>query len=118
MGQRAGRRLGLLPLYGPDGEVAGSAATGGQPEVITLRDPVPGEYRLVVYNYDGGDADDWSGTVSYRNPTPRVVNEREAWTLTCTDRDGRVKATRDVVVDRGETVDLANVCAQRSRAGR
>ena len=105
-------------LYGPDGEEVASAATGNQPETMTLRDPVPGEYRLVVFNYDGGADDDWSGTVTYRNPTPAVVNDREAWTLTCTDKNGRVKAVRDVVVDRGETVDLKNVCSQESRAGR
>ncbi|WP_336921579.1 hypothetical protein [Aquipuribacter sp. SD81] len=104
-------------LLDAEGQVVGSAATGGQPEVITWRDPVPGEYTLVVFNYDGGADDDWSGTVTFRGPTPRVVNDPEAWTLTCTDQKGEVKAVKEVVVGRGEVVNVANVCNPGSRAG-
>ena len=34
----------------------------------------------------------------------------EAWQLTCTKPNGQVQSTRDVVVERGETLDLGNAC--------
>ncbi|MFC3689719.1 M14 family zinc carboxypeptidase [Aquipuribacter hungaricus] len=102
-------------VFDSEGNEVGSAATGNQPEVLSLADPVPGEYTVMAFNYDGGDANDWAGTVGFRNPTPRVVNEPESWVLTCTDRRGTVKSVREVVVGRGETVDLGNVCVTRGR---
>lgn len=106
-------------VRGPNGDIVGSAATGDRPEVLTLRDPVPGTYTLVAFNYSGGGVDgrDWAGTIEFRNPTPRVVNEPEPWILTCTDRRGKVTSVKEVFVERGETVDVGNACIQRSRAG-
>lgn len=98
------------------GEVVGSAATGDRPEVLTLRDPVPGTYELVAFNYSGGaeGGRDWTGTLSFRGPTPRVVNEPEPWFLTCTDRRGIVRSVKEVFVERGESVDVGNACSPRS----
>ncbi|WP_380164419.1 M14 family metallopeptidase [Jannaschia sp. R86511] len=99
-----------------DGEVVASAATGDTPEVITIRDPQPGTYELVAFNYARGaeGAGDWTGTLDFRGPTPRVVNEPEPWILTCTDRRGTVKSVKEVFVERGESVDVGNACSPRS----
>ena len=81
---------------------------------------MPGTYTLVAFNYSGGGVDgrDWTGPISFRNPTPRVVNEPEPWILTCTDQKGDVKAVREVFVERGETVDVGNTCSQNSKAAK
>ena len=105
-------------VRGPDGSIVGSAATGNRPEVLTLRDPVPGTYTLMAFNYSGGGVDgrDWTGSIAFRNPTPRVVNPPEPWILTCTDQKGVVKSAREVFVERGQQVDVGNVCSANSKA--
>ena len=99
-------------LIGPDGEAVGSGATLANPELITIPDPQPGTYTLEANNYLGGSAQyDWSGTVTFRNPNPpSPTGTKEAWLLSCADKRGNVLATREVVVDRGETVDIGNAC--------
>ncbi|WP_224277972.1 M14 family metallopeptidase [Nocardioides lacusdianchii] len=99
-------------LTGPDGEPVGSGATLANPEVIRIPDPQPGTYTLEANNYEGGSADfDWSGAVTFEGPTPpSPTGTREAWLLTCTDRRGDVVATREIVVDRGESVAVGNAC--------
>jgi len=99
-------------LYGPDGEPVGSGATLANPEVITIPDPQPGTYTLEADNYAGGSAQyDWSGTVTFRNPNPpSPTGTKEAWLLSCSDKRGNVLATREVIVDRGERVDVGNAC--------
>ena len=52
--------------------------------------------------------------MTFLSPTPRHEDAKEAWHLTCTDKKGKVRATRNVVVDRGDRVNVGNVC---SRAG-
>ena len=97
-------------LYGPDGEPVGSGATLANPEVITILDPQPGTYTLEANNYLGGTAEyDWSGTVTFRNPD-RPTGTKEAWLLSCSDKRGNLLATREVIVDRGESVDVGNAC--------
>ncbi len=99
-------------LTGPDGEAVGSGATLANPEVITIPDPQPGTYTLRANNYLGGsETYDWSGTVSFRNPNPpSPTGTKEAWLLSCADKRGNVLATREVIVDRGEAVDVGNAC--------
>ncbi|UYM05877.1 M14 family zinc carboxypeptidase [Solicola gregarius] len=107
-----------VTVLGPDGEEVGSAATLDNPEKANLIDPVPGEYTVVVNNYGGGDAaSDWNGKVTFRGPDPAdYTGFKEAWTLTCTNANsGKVVATRDVVVDRGETAALGNACKADKR---
>ncbi|GAB2696384.1 M14 family zinc carboxypeptidase [Thalassiella azotivora] len=96
-----------------DGDVVASAATGDEPERATLRDPVPGEYTVYVFNYDQTDPanpDDWTAGVTFRGPDPMVIGEKEAWVMTCETRTGRVVSVREVVVDRGEAVDVGPAC--------
>ena len=99
-------------VLGPDGEPVGSGATLANPEQISIPDPVPGTYTVVAENYAGGDADhDWTGTVSFEGPTPPSYSGiEEAWLLTCEDKRGKVVNAREVIIDRGETVDVGPVC--------
>ena len=94
--------------------VTQSASFGDTNEDAVLVDPPPGNYVAHVVNYDqvdGQPVDDWkAGEVRFQSPTPRVVNAREAWNLTCEDREGRLRAARQVVVDRGEKVNVGDVC--------
>jgi hypothetical protein len=55
------------------------------------------------FTQTGGDKNTPLGT---RDPTGKT----EAWTLTCTV-GGNVVRTQDVVVDRGQTLDVGNACA-------
>ncbi|MCY7400896.1 MAG: M14 family metallopeptidase [Nocardioides sp.] len=99
-------------LYGPDGAAVGSGATLANPEVIRIPDPQPGTYTLVADNYAGGAPEhDWTGTATFESPTPPTpTGLKEAWLLTCADKRGEVVATREVVVDRGESIDVGNAC--------
>ena len=42
------------------------------------------------------------------------MDAKEAWQLTCEDKKGKVRATRNVVVDRGDRVNVGNVCGSGS----
>ena len=37
-------------------------------------------------------------------------NVKEAWNLTCEDKEGRLRASRQVIVDRGQRVNVGDVC--------
>ncbi len=94
--------------------VTQSASFGDTNEDAVLVDPPPGNYVAHVVNFDqvdGAPVDDWkTGEVRFRSPTPRVVNGKEAWNLTCEDGEGRLRAARQVIVDRGQRVNVGDVC--------
>ena len=95
--------------------VTQSASFGDTNEDAVLVDPPPGNYVAHVVNFDqvdGQPVDDWkAGEVRFRSPTPRVVNKvKEAWNLTCEDPEGRLRASRQVIVDRGQRVNIGDVC--------
>lgn len=96
----------------PAGEPIASAATLANPEVATIPDPVPGTYTVVATNYSGGSAeDDWTGEVNFMGPTPATYTGlKEAWTLTCAKKNGRVVNTQEVIVDRGRKFDAGSAC--------
>jgi hypothetical protein len=99
--------------------VTQSASFGDTTEDATLVDPPPGEYTAHVVNYDQvvDPPDDWfGGEVRFQSPTPTTIGPKEAWTLECEDRDGRLRSTRRVVVDRGETEWVGNACSGASAA--
>ncbi len=104
-------------VVGPNGEAVGSGATLDNPEVIKIPDPVEGTYTIEANNYQGGDADhDWSGTVTFQSPVPpQYSGIKEAWQFSCTNRRGDILASRKVVVDRGEAVDVGKACEPRKR---
>ena len=95
--------------------VTQSAGFGIPEENARLVDPPPGEYTLHVVNYDQvtRDVDDWFGAeVRFQSPTPKVeTGTKEAWTLTCVGAGGQEQATRQVTVDRGQSVDVGDACA-------
>jgi hypothetical protein len=102
-------------VIGPSGEIAAqSASFGDTTEDAFLLDPPPGEYRAHIVNYDQvmNRPDDWfAGEVTFRSPAPRVESgTKESWTLTCLDTNGRVHATRQVVVDRGRRAQVGDAC--------
>jgi hypothetical protein len=99
-------------LLNSSGDVVGQAATLANPEVAFMVDPVPGEYTLEVQNYFGNTAaTDWTARVDFESPKPPVTTGvKEAWMMTCAKKNGDVVASRQVVVDRGQTVDVGNAC--------
>jgi hypothetical protein len=98
-------------VYDDKGRQVASAASLADPEVALLIDPLPGTYTVEVENYDGGATSDWTGEVVFQAPKPAAyTGVKESWTLTCTDTKGEVLSTRQVVVDRGRTVDVGNAC--------
>jgi hypothetical protein len=91
--------------------IRSSATVGTTSESIELLDPRPGRYTALMYDFSGtGALSDWRGGVTFASPEPAVRGSRESWTVTCESRDGRVLATRRVVVGRGQSVDVGNVC--------
>jgi Zinc carboxypeptidase len=103
-------------LIGPNGQiVAQSASFGDTDEDASLFDPPPGNYTLHVVNYDQvmNTPDDWrGGTVKFSSPTPKIeTGTKESWTLSCLDENGRVKATSQVTVGRGQRANVGNACS-------
>lgn len=103
-------------VLGPDGTPVGSGATLANPEVIRIPDPQPGTYTIVADNYAGGDAaHDWTGSVTFESPDPPIdTGVKESWLVSCTDRQGRVLGTREVVVDRGQVAGVGDLCRRGS----
>jgi hypothetical protein len=97
-------------VIGPNGQIVSqSASFGDTTEDASLFDPPPGNYTLHVINYDqvSNTPDDWrGGRVSFSSPNPKVVTgTKESWTR------GRVKASRQVIVDRGQRAQVGNACS-------
>jgi hypothetical protein len=111
-----------LFVVNSEGEVVTqSASFGDTTEDATLFDPPPGDYVAHVVNFDQVQEppDDWTaGEVTFESPKPTVIGEKEAWTLTCEDRRGRVVATRNVVIDRGDRLNVRNVCERGPAAAK
>lgn len=112
-----------LYIVNADGKIVGqSASFGDTDEDAALIDPLPGEYRAIVVNYDqvdGAPYDDWSGgNVTFKNPLPPLIGVKESWTLTCEKPNGQLVSVRQVIVDRGQKVDLGNACAKPARKQR
>lgn len=99
--------------------VTQSASFGDTTEDAVLVDPPPGNYVAHVVNFDqvAPAPDDWtSGQVLFQSPTPTFYGPKESWQLSCLDKQGRVRATRNVVVDRGDKVNVGNVCSSSGLA--
>ena len=100
--------------------VTSSASFGDTDEDAILFDPPPGQYTAHVVNWDqvdGAPFDDWSnGSVTFASPTLPVAGVKEAWTLTCEDEEGRQRATRNLVIDRGDRTNLGRVCSSAAIA--
>jgi hypothetical protein len=98
----------------------GQAATfGNNFEEAILLDPPPGNYRAIIVNYaqvPGQPLDDWtSGSVTFASPTPAIAGVKEAWTLPCERPGGSIASVKSIIVDRGQTLDVGNVCFDRKK---
>jgi hypothetical protein len=101
--------------------VTQSASFGDTTEDATLFDPPPGEYTAHVVNYDQvqDPFDDWTGgQVTFASPKPTTYGPQEAWQLTCSRPNGREVGSRSIIVDRGQRVDVGNVCGGQSQAAK
>jgi len=109
-----------LYVYDAAGNLVSSSANGGTTsEHAVLFDPPAGDYKAVVVNYDQTDKnvpDDWTGQVSFASPIPPTYGPKEAYQLTCTSPKGQLVGTADVFADRGQTVDVGEVCTRSARA--
>ena len=110
-----------LYVVDASGEVVTSSASfGDTTEDAVLFDPPPGEYTAYVVNYDQVDGtpyDDWTNSsVTFQSPRPLTRGPQEAWTLTCEDEEGRLRAVRNLVVDRGARVNVGRVCSSAAIA--
>jgi hypothetical protein len=99
-------------ILNADGELVAQAASLANPETVSIPDPVAGTYTLVADNYEAGSVDDdWSGEVTFEGPDPATYTGiKEAWILTCRTKTGRLLASQEVIVDRGEQFNAGNVC--------
>ncbi|TCO46711.1 M14 family zinc carboxypeptidase [Actinocrispum wychmicini] len=106
-----------LFIFNSAGQLVGQSASGGtNSERATLFDPPPGNYTAVMVDFDQADPahpDDWAGRVDFASPLPTTYGPKEAYTLTCSDRIGRTVGMTDVFVDRGQTIDVGEVCSTR-----
>lgn len=107
-----------LYVVDADGDLVTSSASGGTTEEnAALFDPLPGEYTARIVNYEGGETDDWTnGSATFASATPATPGVKEAWQLTCEDEEGRVRATRSLVIDRGDRVNVGRVCSSAAFA--
>jgi Zinc carboxypeptidase len=103
---------------GSGGSSPGSSGNApGTFEQLFVEDPQPGTYVLRVIYYTTL-ANDWTASVGFEQAQPDSVEptgKTEAWTLTCEAPDGKVLATRQVTVARGQSqaVDLAGCGKQK-----
>ncbi|MFJ1767073.1 M14 family zinc carboxypeptidase [Amycolatopsis sp. NPDC088138] len=109
-----------LFIYDSAGNLVSSSANGGTTsEHAVLFDPPAGDYKAVVVNYDQADpnaVDDWTGDVSFSSPVPPTYGTKEAYQLTCTSPKGNLVGVADVFADRGQTVDVGEVCTRSAHA--
>jgi hypothetical protein len=109
-----------LFILNANDEVVSQAATfGTNYEEAVMVEPAPGAYRAVIINYDqvdGAPFDDWSnGTVTAASPKPPIAGVTESYTLTCERANGSIAAVRQVIVGRGQSIDVGDFCRRRKR---
>lgn len=86
-------------------------------EQITFSgDDLPGAYVLRVNNFAATEP--YDGTVTFQGPDPFVPAQTETWTMTCAGIDGKVAATRQVFIERGQArvEDFGAPCAKIAAA--
>jgi zinc carboxypeptidase len=90
-----------------------SAATdnaGGPSETGIVDNPPAGHYRLRVENWASLDRD-WTAQITFTQGTssPGIPPSTESWTLSCIV-GGKVKATRQVTIARGQALNVGDAC--------
>jgi hypothetical protein len=109
-------------VFDSAGVMVSSSANGGTTsERATLFDPPSGDYTAVFVNYaqaDPATADDWAGRVEFASPVPPTYGPKEAYQLTCTSPKGKIVGLTDVYAERGQTVDVGEVCTRSAGAAK
>jgi hypothetical protein len=101
---------------GSRGEQVASSATGSASEMAEMKTPDPGTYEAEVDDYTAV-TDSWKlSTAYYEIKRETTTGTKEAYTLTCADAQGNVLETRDLVIDRSQTVAL-NLCGATGPLG-
>ncbi|HEU4657783.1 MAG TPA: M14 family zinc carboxypeptidase [Capillimicrobium sp.] len=97
-----------------DGSETQVASSGNPPgaatEEVVLTKPEPGRYVAKVVEF-AAVTGQWTLTVEHFKTTREVTTgTKEAYELTCETADGTVLERHDVVVDRGQVLDLSLPC--------
>ena len=92
-----------------------ASSTQGQTnfEETTMVEPklaAGAHYVIRVVNW--GALEPYEGTITWGPPEPFQPGGTEAWTLSCEEPDGIVRGGQQVVVGRGERVEIAADCGQ------
>ena len=87
-------------------------------EQAVIGDVGNGDFKLRVSNW-ASDSTDWVGHMTFESPVAWdgiPVGTVESYTLSCVDsKSGRVTAQRQVVVDRGEQVNVGDACGKTKK---
>jgi hypothetical protein len=92
----------------PTKQVASSAGANAD-ERFTYLSPAPGKYTLEIRYYTATSG--WVGGIDLYGEKDSITlpAQEETWTLTC-EQKGKVKASYQVSVGRGQHADLTNAC--------
>ncbi|WP_051386171.1 M14 family zinc carboxypeptidase [Actinokineospora inagensis] len=105
-----------LYIFDSAGNMVTSSASGGTTsEHAVLFDPPAGDYTAAIVNFaqPAPTTDDWASlNVSFASPVPTTYGSKEPYQLSCSDKRGRVVGLTDVYIDRGQTVDVGDVCGR------
>uniref|UniRef100_UPI002B277AF2 hypothetical protein n=1 Tax=Nocardioides sp. TaxID=35761 RepID=UPI002B277AF2 len=82
-------------------EVGSSGNAPGEKEKVTLVDAGQGTYVMRVVNYASAAPTFTLTTEAFDSVTKTTKGAKERYTLTC-ERNGKVKATKKVFIDRGQ----------------
>ncbi|ONI87803.1 peptidase M14 [Saccharothrix sp. ALI-22-I] len=112
-----------LYIFDSAGNLVTSSANGGtNTEKAVLFDPPAGDYTAVMVNYEQADPatpDDWSNlNVGFSSPLPTTYGPKEPYTLTCSDQRGNIVGLAEIYADRGQTVDVGDVCTRSARTAK
>jgi hypothetical protein len=98
------------------GSAGGSGEPNGLPEQISVDKAEAGDYvARVIYYLTGAQqvapANDWHMKVSrFANQPDKVESGKEYWTMSCESAGGQVLESKDIYVERGQTVTADFAC--------
>src|SRR3954451_12336657 len=105
--------VGTGPSGGSDG---GSGEPNGVDEQIEVDRAQAGDYvARVIYYLTGapytGQGNDWKMSVTrYKLEPDKVEHGRENWTMSCETADGNVLESKEIYVERGQSVNANFLC--------
>jgi hypothetical protein len=86
-------------------KVGSSGQPPGLPEEVSLDHPATGDYFIRVVHYTAL-VGTWTATIErFRSTRTVTTGHKEAYKLTC-EQGGAVVASQDLIIDRGQAVDL------------